>query len=217
DLACSWEEDRKFILRGWSLVFSALATLMSLSVMEGRMAYLEGPYTGYLGIWTNCRKHECASLGKVTVLLHMSTGFMVLVMALSLVLLSTMGLSFLAIFRRLNKVDAIFSFLSFSIGFLIILSLLLFVVTCETLHPKPRVNYMLTSYLCWAGGALMLWAGALSYLNHVGMWSEGKVMMDRRVSYRRWVSQQSVSRRKSKARSCAEARDSCAKSGVRTL
>ncbi|XP_012588979.1 PREDICTED: uncharacterized protein LOC105854452 [Condylura cristata] len=208
DLVFSWEEDRKFILRGWSLVFSALATLMSLSVLDGRMAYLEAPYTGYVGIHSNCRKHQCSNLGRVTVLLHMSTGFMLLAMATSLVLLPTMGLSFHTMFRRLNRVDAMFSFLSLSIGFLITLSLILFVITCETLRPKPKVHYMVISYLCWAGAALMLWSGALSYLNHLGLWSKGTFTMDRRVSYRRWVSQQNMSRKKSKSRSRIQSKDS---------
>lgn len=61
----SWEEDRKFVLRGWSLVFSTLSTLMVLSVLDGRMAYLQGPYTGYVGFWTDCSRHQCASLGQV--------------------------------------------------------------------------------------------------------------------------------------------------------
>ena len=61
----SWEEDRKFILRGWSLVFSILSTLLVLSVLDGRMAYLQGSYTGYVGFWTNCSRHQCARLGQV--------------------------------------------------------------------------------------------------------------------------------------------------------
>ena len=65
DVVSSWVEDRKFILRGWCLIFSVLATLMVLSVVDGRLAYLQGSYTGYLGIWTDCRKHECANLGQV--------------------------------------------------------------------------------------------------------------------------------------------------------
>lgn len=66
DVFSSWKEDRKFILRGWSLVSSILATLMVLSVADGRLAYLQGSYTGYLGIWTDCRKYKCASPGQVT-------------------------------------------------------------------------------------------------------------------------------------------------------
>lgn len=46
-----------------------------------------------------------------------------------------------------------------SAGFLIVLSLTLFVVGCETLHPRPQVSYLVTTYLCWGAGALMLWAG----------------------------------------------------------
>lgn len=66
DQASSWEGDRKFVLRGWCLVFNALAALMLLSVLDGRMAYLQGSYTGYLGLWTSCGRHKCASLGQVT-------------------------------------------------------------------------------------------------------------------------------------------------------
>ncbi|XP_072824731.1 uncharacterized protein [Vicugna pacos] len=182
DPVSSWEEDRKFVLRGWCLVFSILATLMVLSVLDGRMAYLQGSYTGYLGFWTDCRKHKCVSLGQVTVLIHMSMGFMMLALVLCLVLLPTMSLSFRPVFRRLNKADLVFSSLSLSI------------VNCETLQPRPRVSYLMTTYLGWSGGALMLWAGALSYLNHVGMWGRGKTSMEWRLSYRRWVSQQSTQR-----------------------
>ncbi|XP_067575361.1 uncharacterized protein [Pseudorca crassidens] len=115
DQASSWEEDRKFVLRGWCLVFNILATLMLLSVLDGRMAYLQGSYTGYLGLWTSCGKHKCASLGQVTVLIHMSTGFMILALILCLVLLPAMGFSFRPVFRRLNKADLIFSSLSFCV------------------------------------------------------------------------------------------------------
>jgi hypothetical protein len=62
----SWEEDRKFVLRAWCLVFIILATAMLLSVLDGRMAYLHGAYTGYVGFWTNCKKHTCADLRQVT-------------------------------------------------------------------------------------------------------------------------------------------------------
>lgn len=44
-------------------------------------------------------------------------------------------------------------------GFLIVLSLTLFVVNCETLQPRPQVSYLVATYLCWAAGALMLWTG----------------------------------------------------------
>uniref|UniRef100_A0A8C0VVU1 Uncharacterized protein n=1 Tax=Castor canadensis TaxID=51338 RepID=A0A8C0VVU1_CASCN len=107
-----WEEDREFILRGWSLVFITLAILLVFSVADGRMAHLQGPYTGYLGFWTNCRKHKCASVGQVTVLIHMSKGFMMLALALCLVLLPAMVISFRSIFRRLSKIDFVCSFLS---------------------------------------------------------------------------------------------------------
>ncbi|XP_047690975.1 uncharacterized protein LOC125152736 isoform X6 [Prionailurus viverrinus] len=140
DMVSSWEEDRKFILRGWSLVFSILAALMMLSVVDGRLAYLQGSYTGYLGFWTDCRKYKCVSLGQVTVLIHMSMGFMMLALTLCLILLPFMCLSFRPVFRRLTKIDLVFSFLSFSTGFLIVLSLTLFVVNCETLLPRPQQN-----------------------------------------------------------------------------
>ncbi|XP_012498469.1 PREDICTED: LOW QUALITY PROTEIN: uncharacterized protein LOC105809264 [Propithecus coquereli] len=158
DLVFSWEEDRKFILRSWSLVFSILATLLALSVMDGRMAYMKGPYDGYLGFWTNCRRHKCANLGQVTVLIHMSKGFMLLALGLCFFLLPAMGLSFQPFFRRLHKVDFVFSSLSISIGLLIFLSLTLFAVNCETVHPRPRISYLVTFYLCWCASALMLWA-----------------------------------------------------------
>ncbi|XP_047568294.1 uncharacterized protein LOC125089864 isoform X2 [Lutra lutra] len=175
DVVSSWDEDRKFILRGWSLVFSVLATLMVLSMVDGRLVYLQGSFTGYLGIWTDCRRYKCANLGQVTVLIHMGTGFMMLALTLCLILLPTMGLSFRPVFRRLTKVDLVFSFLSFSI------------VSCETLHPRPQISYLVTTYLCWTAGALMLWAGTLSYLNHVGMWSKRTSSKERWVSYRRWA------------------------------
>ena len=43
--ASAWEEDRKFVLRGWCLVFNILATLMLFGMLDGRMAYLQGSYT----------------------------------------------------------------------------------------------------------------------------------------------------------------------------
>ncbi|XP_069856971.1 uncharacterized protein [Dipodomys merriami] len=156
----SWEEDRKFILRGWCFIFIILATLLMFSVGDGRMAYLQGPYTGYLGFWTNCRRHRCANVGQVTV------------------------------FRRLVKIDFVFSSLSISIGLLILLSLTLFVVDCQSLHPRPQVSYLVTFYLCLCSSGLMLWAGGLSYLNQVGLWSRRMPTMERRMSYRRWAFQQ---------------------------
>ncbi|XP_014943396.1 uncharacterized protein LOC106989425 isoform X7 [Acinonyx jubatus] len=203
-MVSSWEEDRKFILRGWSLVFSILAALMMLSVVDGRLAYLQGSYTGYLGFWTDCRKYKCVSLGQVTVLIHMSMGFMMLALTLCLILLPFMCLSFRPVFRRLTKIDLVFSFLSFSTGFLIVLSLTLFVVNCETLHPRPQVSYLVTTYLCWGAGALMLLAGVLNYLNHLGMWGRSSPFMERRLSCRRWVSQQNARRRASELQSDAD-------------
>ncbi|OBS83068.1 hypothetical protein A6R68_22954, partial [Neotoma lepida] len=61
DLFCTWEEDRKLVLRGWSLVFIFLATLLVFSVVDGRMAYVHGPYTGFIGLWIDCRRHKCAN------------------------------------------------------------------------------------------------------------------------------------------------------------
>nr|KAF6410658.1 hypothetical protein HJG63_009130 [Rousettus aegyptiacus] len=181
DLNFYWEE-RKFILRAWALVFSALATLMMLSVLDGCMAYMQGPYTGYVGIWDTCRRCKCASLGQVPVLVHMSMGFMMLALALCIVLLFTMGLSFWPFLRRLIKVDLVFSFLSFSI------------VNCETLKPRPQVSYQETAYLCWGSSALMLWAGVLSYLNHMGVRSKRSLSFEMQAMYRQWVVRQSSSR-----------------------
>lgn len=62
----SWEEDRKIVLRFWSLVFSILAMLMLFSTIDGRMAYVQGSYTGYIDFWTDCKRHKCVSLGQVT-------------------------------------------------------------------------------------------------------------------------------------------------------
>ncbi|XP_020746157.2 uncharacterized protein [Odocoileus virginianus] len=214
----SWEEDRKFVLRAWCLVFIVLATMMLLSVLDGRMAYLYGSYTGYVGFWTNCRKHMCADLHQVTgflcagpsgklcciaaeglsaasrvpfcfsckqpwrkeILIHMSMGFMILAMILSLVLLFAMGFSFRPALRRLNKTDLVFSTLGS------------FTANCEMLQPRPHVSYLVTTYLSWGAGALMLWAGILSYLNYMGMWGKGTPSMERRMSYRRWASLQST-------------------------
>lgn len=50
------------------------------------------------------------------VLIHMSMGLMILALTLCLILLSSMGLSFRPVFRRLTKIDLVFSFLSFGIG-----------------------------------------------------------------------------------------------------
>ncbi|XP_036152055.1 uncharacterized protein LOC118649266 [Myotis myotis] len=208
----SWEEDRKYILRGWALVFSTLTTLMVLSAVDGRMVYLEGSYSGYMGFWINCKKYKCSDVGQVTVhrttpnrlshtgqvLIHMSMGFMMLALAICLILVTTMVLSFWPVFRRLNKTDLIFSLLSFSIGFLVILSMTLFVANCQSLRPKPRISYLFTSYLCWGSGALILWTGVLSYLNYAGMWSQASFTWDRRVSYWRWASRLSPMRHMSR-------------------
>nr|XP_048294160.1 uncharacterized protein LOC125403027 isoform X2 [Myodes glareolus] len=179
NLLCSWEEDRKLVLRGWSLVFIFLATLLVFSVVDGRMAYVHGPYTGFIGLWIDCRRHKCANVGQVTVYIHMSKGFIFLALALCLILLPTMFLSFRPVCRRLNKIDFLFSFFSIGIGFLILLSLTLFVVNCDRLRPRPQVSYLLAFYLCWCASVLMLWA--------VRMWSYTTPLMERRVSYFRWA------------------------------
>ncbi|XP_073081741.1 uncharacterized protein [Manis javanica] len=191
----------KFILRACCLVLSILATLMILSTVDGRMAHVQGSYTGYLGIWPNCGRHRCANLDQVTVLAHMSTGFMMLALSLSVILLLAMCLSLRPVFWCLNKVDLVFSSLSFITGFLIVLSMALFVIQCETLRPKPQVSYLPITYLCWGAGALMLWAGILSYLNYMGICSKVRFFMERRMSYRRWVSQRGALRSASQQQS----------------
>ncbi|XP_031242207.1 uncharacterized protein LOC116102112 isoform X2 [Mastomys coucha] len=188
DLLYSWEEDRKLVLRGWSLVFIVLATLLVFSVLDGRIAYVHGPYTGFIGLWIDCRRHKCANVGQFTVYIHMSKGFIFLALALCLLLLPTMFLSFRPVCRRLNKIDFIFSFLSIGIGLLILLSLTLFVVNCNRLRPRPQVSYQLAFYLCWCSSFLMLWAGTLSFLNQVRMWSYSTPLIERRLSYFRWAS-----------------------------
>ncbi|XP_015860263.1 uncharacterized protein LOC102923023 isoform X2 [Peromyscus maniculatus bairdii] len=179
DLFCSWEEDRKLVLRGWSLVFISLATLLVFSMVDGQMAYVQGPYTGFIGLWIDCRRHKCANAGQVTVYIHMSKGFMFLALALCLILLPTMFLSFRPVCRRLNKIDYIFSFFSTGIGLLILLSLMLFVINCNRLPLRPQVSYLLVFYLCWCASVLMLWA--------VRRGSYSSPIMERRVSYFRWA------------------------------
>jgi hypothetical protein len=44
-------------------------------------------------------------------------------------------------------------------GLLLLLSLALFAVNCQSLHPKPQVSYLVTFYLCLCASCLMLWAG----------------------------------------------------------
>ncbi|XP_063137015.1 uncharacterized protein 1700028J19Rikl isoform X8 [Rattus norvegicus] len=153
DLLCSWEEDRKLVLRGWSLVFIFLATLLVFSVVDGRMAYVHGPYTGFIGLWIDCRRHKCANVGQFTVYTHMSKGFIFLALALCLILLPTMFLSFRPVCRRLNKIDFIFSFLSIGIGLLILLSLTLFAIDCNRLRPRPQCGCGATVRLSWRGGS----------------------------------------------------------------
>ncbi|XP_060031024.1 uncharacterized protein LOC132533450 isoform X2 [Erinaceus europaeus] len=170
---------------------------MALSVVDGRMAYLQGPYSGYLGLWTNCRRHECACLKQVAVLIHMSMGFMMLALALCFILLITMGFSFRPVFRRLNKTDLVFSALSFGTGLLMALSVTLFVVNIQMLLPRPQVSYLAIFYLCCTATFLMLWSGTLSYLNYKGLWSLKTLSRERRLSFFRWVSVQKTLRRKS--------------------
>ncbi|MEJ1286987.1 hypothetical protein NN561_018001 [Cricetulus griseus] len=149
DLLCSWEEDRKLVLRGWSLVFIFLATLLVFSVVDGRMAYVHGPYTGFIGLWIDCRRHKCANVGQVTVYIHMSKGFIFLALALCLVLLPSMFLSFRPVCRRLNKIDFVFSFLSISIGTLSFLNQVR-IWTYTTPLMERRV-----SYFRWASRRLL--------------------------------------------------------------
>lgn len=66
DLLCSWEEDRKWILHGWSFIFIFLATLLVFNMVDGRMAYVHGAYTGFIGLWIDCRRHKCANVGQFT-------------------------------------------------------------------------------------------------------------------------------------------------------
>uniref|UniRef100_A0A8C5KM59 Uncharacterized protein n=1 Tax=Jaculus jaculus TaxID=51337 RepID=A0A8C5KM59_JACJA len=129
-----------------------LATLLLLSVTDGRVAYLQSPYAGYLGFWTNCKRHKCANVGQVTVLIHMSKGFIILALALGLFLLSSMVLSFQQVFRRLRKIDLLFSVLSISIGFLISLSMIFFVIECKRLFPRPQESCPTTKWACGAAG-----------------------------------------------------------------
>lgn len=66
----------------------------------------------------------CACVGVTVVIsqlsspvyIHMSKGFIFLALALCLILLPTMFLSFRPVCRRLNKIDFLFSFLSIGIG-----------------------------------------------------------------------------------------------------
>ncbi|XP_059733089.1 uncharacterized protein TMEM277 isoform X6 [Bos taurus] len=179
----SWEEDRKFVLRAWCLVFIILATAMLLSVLDGRMAYLHGAYTGYVGFWTNCKKHTCADLRQVTVLIHMSMGFMILAVILALVLLLAMGFSFRPALRRLNKTDLVFSTLSS------------FTASCPSLAPSqcrapdsPQPDALYSQLRDAQTEA----TGILSYLNYMGMWGKGTSSTERRMSYRRWASLQNT-------------------------
>nr|XP_038956849.1 uncharacterized protein LOC102552731 isoform X5 [Rattus norvegicus] len=171
DLLCSWEEDRKLVLRGWSLVFIFLATLLVFSVVDGRMAYVHGPYTGFIGLWIDCRRHKCANVGQFTVYTHMSKGFIFLALALCLILLPTMFLSFRPVCRRLNKIDFIFSFLSIGIAF------------CPSLAPpqcrapdSPQPDALCHRLQQAAPEAT------------VRMWSYSTPFMERRLSYFRWAS-----------------------------
>lgn len=59
------------------------------------------------------------------------------------------------------------------------------------LRPRPQISYLVTTHLCWGSSALMLWAGVLSYLNHMGMWSTRTVSLEWQVCYRRWTLRQS--------------------------
>ncbi|XP_073081742.1 uncharacterized protein [Manis javanica] len=151
----SWDVGHGLILHPSSVI---LATLMILSTVDGRMAHVQGSYTGYLGIWPNCGRHRCANLDQVTVLAHMSTGFMMLALSLSVILLLAMCLSLRPVFWCLNKVDLVFSSLSFI-------------------------------------------TGILSYLNYMGICSKVRFFMERRMSYRRWVSQRGALRSASQQQS----------------
>lgn len=81
---------------------------MSVAKLQGCLLgkTLEGDLGEYLGVNLG---HYLLS---PPVLIHMSMGFMILAMILSLVLLFAMGFSFRPALRRLNKTDLVFSTLS---------------------------------------------------------------------------------------------------------
>ncbi|XP_074048861.1 uncharacterized protein LOC141492206 isoform X2 [Macrotis lagotis] len=112
-----WNESR-FVLRAWTLCISVLAFLLLLSLTDGRLAIIQvsETYTEVLGYWTNCQRHICPDLRKVTVSKHLGMGFMTLALASEIFCLLFMGLSFRPIFRRIKRCDLVFGFLNYVTG-----------------------------------------------------------------------------------------------------
>ncbi|XP_020859525.1 uncharacterized protein LOC110220016 isoform X2 [Phascolarctos cinereus] len=118
-----WDESR-FVLRAWALSISALAFLLLLSLADGRLAIIEvsAIHTEVLGYFTNCQRHTCPKLDKVTVSKHLGMGFMILALATETFCLFFMGFSFRPIFRRINRCDLVFGILNYTTGTLCLIN-----------------------------------------------------------------------------------------------
>ncbi|XP_074048858.1 uncharacterized protein LOC141492206 isoform X1 [Macrotis lagotis] len=169
-----WNESR-FVLRAWTLCISVLAFLLLLSLTDGRLAIIQvsETYTEVLGYWTNCQRHICPDLRKVTVSKHLGMGFMTLALASEIFCLLFMGLSFRPIFRRIKRCDLVFGFLNYVTGVLILLALLLFTHECETIYPI-KVTYVFPYYLCWCSVVLQFLSGTLCLFNYQHTFSLSK-------------------------------------------
>ncbi|XP_020859526.1 uncharacterized protein LOC110220016 isoform X3 [Phascolarctos cinereus] len=154
-----WDESR-FVLRAWALSISALAFLLLLSLADGRLAIIEvsAIHTEVLGYFTNCQRHTCPKLDKVTVSKHLGMGFMILALATETFCLFFMGFSFRPIFRRINRCDLVFGILNYTTGVLIFLSMLLFSIECWNLH-FDKVTFVPPYYLCWASSLILILSG----------------------------------------------------------
>ncbi|XP_072463826.1 uncharacterized protein [Notamacropus eugenii] len=144
-----------------------LAFLLLISLADGRLAIIEvsANHSEVLGYWTNCQRHSCLKLDKVTVSKHLGMGFMILALATETFCLFFMAFSFRPIFRRISRCDLVFGFLNHTTGVLIFLSMILFTLECRTLS-LSKVTYVSPYYVCWGSAFIQFLSGYLCLINH---------------------------------------------------
>ncbi|XP_028922663.1 uncharacterized protein LOC114812293 isoform X2 [Ornithorhynchus anatinus] len=169
----SWE-GRRLLLRAVALCLSGVSWVLLLPIGPNRLAYIQGPGSGdpsgYLGYWMDCRQFPCLDPKRVTVNRHLGLGFMFLGLVLTSILVPCLGLSFRRIFHRLTHCDLVLGIISCISAAFVLLSMTLFTLECETLHPDgrwPLIDYTLRYYLGWLAGMLLGAAAGTCLTNHL--------------------------------------------------
>ncbi|XP_028922662.1 uncharacterized protein LOC114812293 isoform X1 [Ornithorhynchus anatinus] len=101
---------------------------------------------------------------------HLGLGFMFLGLVLTSILVPCLGLSFRRIFHRLTHCDLVLGIISCISAAFVLLSMTLFTLECETLHPDgrwPLIDYTLRYYLGWLAGMLLGAAAGTCLTNHL--------------------------------------------------